>query len=96
MSGQAYITFILGSQSFEYDGGLPSAVLERAQQLLTPDGFWKGGYPQDLARQALDAQDELPIALWEINHVGGTVAEIHGRRENGAIHQEDWKSPRIY
>lgn len=96
MSGTAYITFTLAGESHEYDGGLPSVVLERVQHLLTPDGFWSGGYPRDLVRQAADEHDVLPIALWEIAHVGGKVLQIHGRRENGAIHEQDWKNPRIH
>ena len=96
MSGQASILFTLAGETYEYDGGLPAAVLERAAALLTPQGFWIGGYPPDLAAAGADAQDELPVARWEIEHVGGRVIEVRGARENGAIHHEDWKRPRIY
>jgi hypothetical protein len=93
---KASIIFTLDGKTYEYDGGLPAAVLERAAALLTPEGFWVGGYPAELAAAGADAQDELPTARWEIEHVGGTVLEVRGARDNGAIHLEDWKQPRIY
>ncbi len=96
MNGTAYIVFEYKGRRYEYDGGLPEEVEEQAAHLFDAEGFWLGGYPAELEAQAVDAEDVLPIARWEIEHVGGTIVEIHGARANGAIHGEDWKNPRIY
>jgi len=92
---KAYITFSFAGQQYEYDGGLPGAVTERVAHLFDPEGFWIGGYPSETANPA-DDQDELLLARWEIEHVGGTVLQVHNTRPDGTIHFEDWKSPRIY
>jgi len=94
--GNAHVVFDIDGQRYEYDGGLPDAVMERSKHLLRADGFWKDGYPDSLGADAKDDRDDLPSALWDIRRVGGTVITIHGTRANGAIHWEDWKNPRIY
>ncbi len=93
--GNAYVVFEFDGARYEYDGGLPEAVMERATHLLRAD-VWITGYPDSLEAEAKDEFDDLPSALWDIRRVGGTVIEIQGARANGAIHWEDWKSPRIY
>ena len=95
-TGKAYITFLLDGQSYEYDGGLPTEIVDRFAYLLDLQGFWIGGYPRDLAATGADELDELPTARWEIEHIGGQVQQVHGARENGAIHLDDWKKPRIH
>lgn len=92
---KASIIFEIKGARHVYDGGLPADVIERAAALLTPQGFWIGGYPPELATAGVDDLDELPVARWEIEHVGGTVIEIRGARAHGAIHHEDWVQPRI-
>jgi len=96
-TNKAYITFSIAGLTYEYDGGLPDEVMAAAGKagLLDDNGFWIDGYPPEIEAAGKD-YDELPIARWEIEHVGGKVLEVHGARANGAIHPEDWKSPRIY
>lgn len=93
---KATILFEFRGRHFVYDGGLPEAVEEAVADLYDERGFWRGGYPAELAGQMADAEDELPAARWEIEHIGGRVVEIRGARPNGAIHLEDWQAPRIH
>lgn len=95
-NGNARIIFEFRGQRYEYDGGLPDEVAAAVSDLFDDDGFWIGGYPEALAGQMADAEDELPAARWEIEHVGGRVIEILGARADGSIRLEDWKRPRIY
>ena len=94
--GNASILFDFRGQRYEYDGGLPAEVAAAVADLFDEHGFWRGGYPADLATLGKDSEDELPAARWEIEHIGGTVVEILGTRDNGAIHLTDWKRPRLY
>jgi hypothetical protein len=94
--GIASILFDFRGQRYEYDGGLPDAVADAVADRFDERGFWVGGYPDTLAALGKDPEDELPTARWEIEHIGGTVIEILGARDNGAIHFEDWKRPRIH
>lgn len=96
MNGPAFITFDFRGQRFEYAGGLPLEVSEAVAHLFDSQGFWIGGYPPALLVSGKEEGDDLPTALWEIEHIGGRVVEIHGRRPSGAILAEDWKHPRIY
>ncbi len=93
---QAYIIFEFRGQRYEYDGGMPAAVLDAVPHLLDNHGNWVAGYPVELLADGADAFDDLPAALWEIEHVGGRVLETHGARADGSIHAEDWKTPRVY
>lgn len=93
---QAYIIFEFRGQRYEYDGGMPAAVLEAVPHLLDSHGFWVGGFPIELLIEGPGEADDLPAARWEIEHVGGRVLEIHGARADGTIQTDDWKTPRIY
>jgi hypothetical protein len=94
--GNACIIFEFQGRRYEYDGALPDEVADAVADLYDERGFWRGGYPPGLAAQGADGRDELPTALWEITHVGGTVIEVRGTRDNGAVYLEDWKRPRVY
>lgn len=93
----ASLLFAFAGQRYTYDGQLPAALLRALPpDLFDAEGFWRGGYPASLAEQMRDAEDMLPAARWEIEHIGGTVLEIRGARPNGAIHLEDWQRPVIH
>lgn len=96
MNGKAYIVFEYKGRRYEYDGGLPDELDDEIAHLVDAEGMWLGGYPAELAALAIDSEDALPLARWEIEHIGGRVLEIHGARSNGAIHLEDWTNPRVY
>jgi len=93
----ACIIFEFRGQRYEYDGDLPGDVFAALpDELFDAEGFWVGGYPDEIDAQDADDQDTLPTARWEIEHIGGTVLEVRGARDNGAIHWEDWKRHVIY
>ena len=89
----AYIIFEIAGIRYEYDGGFPEQLEDLVESHLNADGFWRDR--PDLSAQCKDLGDGLPDVLWEIEQLGGKVISIHGARENGSIHWEDWKSPRV-
>lgn len=94
-NGQACVIFLLGGQSYEYDGDWPEALSAHLAAYHDADGFWRTDYPNSIAAAMKDPWDELPTVLWEIGQIGGRVTEIRGAQPDGSIHLEDWKRPII-